>query len=600
MVFFVLMLLSIPLSQLWDYGLTDQNIVYLTHYFATYFPEFTTWTGKYFQWLISGKSYIPYFPFIGFISVLAIGLIRNPYSFAKNTYGSARFAHQHDVKKMGLLDGFLMVLGSWNNKFLQLPETLSVLSLAPPGTGKTAAIVIPTILTADKVSLIINDVKPELADITSGYRATKSRVYRLEWGAEDNADQGIFYPSWNPLSPGCMPQSLSKRDLYIDRLTNVLVESSGGDGNMDYFKNKARACLSGLMHFLVDRCQQNKYSILPRSYTGKEPSIPMLQDWLTIGQNQAQEKGSKDPLNALLKAAIKESQQFNYNPRIINELTEVVSTADKERASIISVMNEALNIFKNRAVRARTSHSDFAFADLRGVKNPQTGEWQPVTVYICVNQEDNRTLSKITALFCEALSAYLIANPPNKVTDDGKELGPFPAAFILDEFPQMPKLQALIDGPAVGRGQKVSYLMIGQDIGQIEEKYGNEGVETLLSTTAAKVILPLNNEKTAQRFSDMVGKKTIITKSKSMQMTNTFNPNITKSESGIELIKPEDFLSMPAGKHVVLFQKYLNRPILCDTPMYFKDKRLKSLVATTFGGKMDIAPPMPFNPTKIT
>ena len=41
-------------------------------------------------------------------------------------------------------------------------------------------------------------------------------------------------------------------------------------------------------------------------------------------------------------------------------------------------------------------------------------------------------------------------------------MGPYPALFVLDEFPTMPKLKAIIEGPAVGRGQKVSYLLIGQ------------------------------------------------------------------------------------------------------------------------------------------
>jgi type IV secretory pathway TraG/TraD family ATPase VirD4 len=261
-------------------------------------------------------------------------------------------------------------------------------------------------------------------------------------------------------------------------------------------------------------------------------------------------------------------------------LTQLANTPDRERGSILSTMDAGLTVFKNAAVRERTKVSDFSFADLRGMPDPKTGKPRPVTVYLCVSQQDARALGVITGLFVEALSAYLIAHPPGATDASGRRVGPFPVLFVLDEFPQMPKLQALIDGPAVGRGQKVSYLLIGQDFGQIEEKYTKTGLETLLSTTAAKVVLPLNNEAVAKRFSEMVGNRTFESTAKSRtygfsQQANPFAVNINRSLTGIPLIHPADFMSMPAGSHVILFQKYANRPIRASSPFYFQDPRLK-------------------------
>ena len=54
---------------------------------------------------------------------------------------SSRKANDEDIKKMGLLDGFMMVLGYWKKKPLMMKETLSALCLAPPGTGKTQGVV---------------------------------------------------------------------------------------------------------------------------------------------------------------------------------------------------------------------------------------------------------------------------------------------------------------------------------------------------------------------------------------------------------------------------------------------------------------------------
>lgn len=172
------------------------------------------------------------------------------------------------------------------------------------------------------------------------------------------------------------------------------------------------------------------------------------------------------------------------------------------------------------------------------------------------------------------MSAYLISHPP------GNGLGPYPALFVLDEFPQMPKLQALIDGPAVGRGQKVSYLLIGQDFAQIEEKYGKTGLETLLSTTAAKIILPLNNETVAKRFSEMVGHFTHEGESKSRtygfsRQANPFATNVTKSLSGVALIQPADLMSMTPGTQVLIYQSFANRPVRLKSPAFFADPTLR-------------------------
>jgi len=591
----------LPVAWITENGVNANTFSTVWNYLTHLFDSFQIWAEMYISWMseFDGTAYnlLPWIPFLPGLAITAYGIIKNPYSLETDvSFGDARYSETKDIKKMGLLKGDIFVLGKWKQQFLQLPETLSVLSFAPPGTGKTSAIVVPSILKADNMSLIINDLKPEIADITSGYRAKKSRVFRLEWAAEDDPDNNIFYPCWNPLSPKSIPPAGTKRDLYLDRLINVLTQSnsqSGGDGNLEYFQSKARSAMAGFLHYIIAKCEHNNTADLPRQWQGKEPSFPMFQDWLAEAQIGLRSAGIEDPLQLLLQIVIKESIKERYSQRIINELNEVLSCTDRERASIMSVMNESLSAFKNSSVRARTSHSDFDFSHFRGYKNPKTKKWEPLTVYLCVNQEDSKTLSAITALFCEALSSYLVANPPGKQLPSGETLGPYAVGFILDEFPQMPRLQSLIDGPAVGRGQKISYMMIGQDFSQVEEKYGTTGIETLLSTTSAKVILPLNNEKTAQRFTQMVGKTTITSTMLSTANGQLFKSSCNKSITAKELISPDEFMSMPEGKHIVLYQKFLNRPILSDSPFYFKDRQLKKLVGKAYGGQQKIAPPLP-------
>lgn len=77
---------------------------------------------------------------------------------------------------MGLFDGFCMVVGKYKGRLLMLKETLSTLCCAPPGTGKTVGVVIPTIFNSHGLSIVVNDPKPELCYSTTGARAKDGPV----------------------------------------------------------------------------------------------------------------------------------------------------------------------------------------------------------------------------------------------------------------------------------------------------------------------------------------------------------------------------------------------------------------------------------------
>ncbi|HIJ61586.1 MAG TPA: type IV secretory system conjugative DNA transfer family protein [Rhodospirillaceae bacterium] len=603
------LVMTLPVLVLVEQGVSLATLSWVEGYFATLLPYPDYWWAVHRQWLgdaVAGGR-IPWALACGpLLAGLAgvLGTALNPYSTLPTMHGSARWAGPRDLRRMALDGGFVIVLGRWRGRLLQLPETLSALCIAPPGTGKTAAVVVPTILSGDGLSMVINDIKPELHQLTSGYRQTLGPVYRLDWAAVDDAARGIRHPRWNPLSPRSMPPAGPHRDLYVDRLANILIADPAG-GADPHWSKRARAALAGFVHFLLSKCEAGHFAGLPAVWQDREACFPMLVDWLAaatadVGQ-AVQDPGMSppaDPLQEVLLAAVEEARQFGYAHRAFLELSQLAGIPDRERGSILSTMDAALTVFKNAAVRERTVASDFDFADFRGMRDPRWASPRPVTVYLTLSQANARALGLISGLFIEALSAYLIAHPPGGLDWAGRQSGPYPGLFVLDEFPQMPKLQALIDGPAVGRGQKLSYLLIGQDFAQIEEKYGKTGLETLLSTTAAKIILPLNNEAVAKRFSDMVGPRTLEARTKGRlhgwsKQVNPFAETINRSLTGVPLIHPADFMAMPAGTHVVLMQKFINRPIRAATVFYFKDRVFRR---RCHGGGGGPAPALPLPP----
>ena len=338
------------------------------------------------------------------------------------------------------------------------------------------------------------------------------------------------------------------------------------------------------------------WALLPEKWIGHEACLAMILEWITEAQIKQSEEIKRrldegdqmaamaDPMRNMLEEAINEARKFGYSQRCIVELSQLSAMPDKERGSVLSTGLAGIGIFKNAAVVSRTSFSDLQFKDLRGMKDPVTGEWKPISVYLSVNQVDARALNIISGTFIELMSSYLIANPPKFHNKSDGVMGPFPALFVLDEFPQMPKLRAIIDGPAVGRGQKVSYLLIGQDLGQISGKYGKDDLETVISTTACKVILSQNNEVTAQRFSKMIGNKTVQTTSFSKteglgKGSNPFSKNVSYQLQGTSVISTTQLLSLPMLKQVVLMQGSIDRPIMADSPRWYLDKKMKALAA---------------------
>ena len=103
---------------------------------------------------------------------------------AKNKYGSASFAKQSHLEDMGLLTGKGIVLGKENKNInphiLTYDEPRSTLIVAPRGTGKTRSIAVPAILSVKNETVIVHDVKGELASFTAKYRSQYSKNYFIQ------------------------------------------------------------------------------------------------------------------------------------------------------------------------------------------------------------------------------------------------------------------------------------------------------------------------------------------------------------------------------------------------------------------------------------
>jgi type IV secretion system protein VirD4 len=558
-------------------------------------------------------------PFLCSLFVAAIFYAICPYKNFEMTHGDVRWAVDADIRRMearrqiGIKGGYVGILGKWKDgQYIRLIEPISVACSAPPGTGKTAALVVPSIVESPDVSMIVNDPKPELAEMTSGYRAEIGNVFIIDWSASDKPQEGLFYPRFNFLSSLLVPPAGSaERDTYLDAVAKVLIPEGKGGGDK-YFVDKGRDCLTGFMHYLVSHVNDAKATDgIPPQWHGYEASFPLLVDWIADAQFQAGKLAEKknaeaaankqlpmaDGMKLFLGGLADQIKENGYSERAFTSIAPLIDMADKERSGVLGTMDQAMLPFKNKAVKERTSACDFTSMDLRGMKDPDTGDWLPVTLYICVNQAEAQAFANITALLYEVLSRDFLSYGPGEKDKRGRVMGPKTICFMMDEFAKLPKSETVLTGPDLGRSKKCSYWLIFQARSQIIKTYSKEDGTTIDSTCGVSIVLSQNDPETAAHYQKVVGKTTIRKQSYSRNagLSKTANPwarNESIASEGVDFLRIEDIVAMEPKTHLILAQNFLNRPMKVKSPMFFEDENMLKKVYNPRTKKG----PLPANP----
>lgn len=478
-----------------------------------------------------------------------------PWELRETRYGKARWAKPVDVGrfKPSIRDRRGVVLGRFGGNILMADAPLSGLVSAPAGTGKTGGIIVPSILMSDGVSLIVNDPKGEAFETTAGYRAKLGPVFRVEWNR-----QGGSPSRFNPLDLGSLPADGAGRGDVMDRMAAILVE---GDERV-FWVSSGRLSLGAWLLFHIYEAEAR----------GAVPTLSgALHAFMSLGRlEDAEDEQEGDAIAIELErcAAISEANGWPF--RITSALRALAGYDYRTRANILGTVYAAMRVFLNDNVAEATNRSDFTLRDLRGIGG------KPVTVYVVVPAFDQEAFGKVTALFVESATRFLTQKVPERAE--------LQVRFILDEVGFLPPITAVSMGPAICRGYRVSFLFACQDYAQLRDKWGPGGLDNILTNTAFKVVLTQNNFSTAKLISDTIGNQTRKRESKSMRNGSFFGGSSkTESLEGAPLVRPEEILSLPFGRQLVLVQSYGDRPVLAKSAFFWKERRLKK--------RANLAPP---------
>lgn len=345
-------------------------------------------------------------------------------------------------------------------------------------------------------------------------------AYRGDWERRLRADWRVLFEDGEVAAPADPPDDVQDR---VDALIPLIIVyhqvMSDFESAVDtvcstmvpetveqHWKVTGRSALSGWIHFASDRC-----STFPERF-GPIPSFGLILDFVTgfspkgfadprfepetrdpddpdevtapgsmhapadAGTADDMQGGDGDPdaVKAMLSEWIDEGKVYGYNPRGLQELKELADKPDRERGSVISTAGGSINIFRNAAVRARTSSCTFDIGDLRGWRDAED-ELRPVSVFLTVPLNVAEPLGRVTGCFFEAVVDYHLSIPDDDLKRLQKERALRPIGICADEFWTMPPLKSLPRVPALGRGAWLWTLIIGQSKAQVVRKYGAEG-----------------------------------------------------------------------------------------------------------------------------
>ena len=188
-----------------------------------------------------------------------------------------------------------VVLGAKDEQLLFALENSAVLLSGEALTGKTDAVVIPSVLQADAACLVFVGLQNDVIEYTGGYRASLGPIFYFNWELKDDPERKEFYPRWNPLSVKEMPHKGEKRFEYLSGLARYFVMNLDEKSQSEdaYWEKLAVRALSGMLWFFVEKVERaaaNDYFLsllLDKGHLLKEDKELLLSYYVIMSDEYA-------------------------------------------------------------------------------------------------------------------------------------------------------------------------------------------------------------------------------------------------------------------------------------------------------------------------
>lgn len=400
-----------------------------------------------------------------------------------------------------------------------------LLTVAPPGTGKTAAVVLPSLL-YNQGSVVVTDPKGTLTAQTARYRRDQlgQRVFILNpWAHEisDGLGRDLGDTGFNPLS------ILRASDLsLVDNceMLGTLLSPTPPDAREKYFTATAATILSRLMLWM----------------TLAEESAPTLPRLYSLCR---QPRSGWEDLAARMVAF----EGFDFTD-YANEILDPLES-EKQWAGVVGAMQEATSLYSpHKSLGAHVAKDEF---------NPSDLKQEDLSVYIVIpsnrRDENKAWLALVLALCAEAVGR---AGKARTVT------------LMAEEFANLGYMPTIARAMAEYREAGLRAHLVVQTPHQLTRIYGREGGQEIINLCGVRQFFGVDDLDLAQDIEKRCGTFTALNRSEGSGPGGS-TENV--SEMAVPLIRAQDIFNLPAHLQIILMRGDVP-PILAHVRPYYTNQ----------------------------
>ncbi len=449
-------------------------------------------------------------------------------------HGTAHWANKKEITKAGLLEGTGVYVGGWQNKnvlnYLRHNGPEHIMVFAPTRSGKGVGLVLPTLLSWDESSIVL-DIKGENWALTSGWR--KSHGHKvLKFDPTDTSGNSARY---NPLSEVRLdgPQAIPD----AQNIANMIVDPDG-KGLKDYWNKAAFGFLGGaILHCMI----------LLRVTSGQHATLNDLSLMLAD-----EDKEMTELFDEMLGVEHHILLVELFGPEISDSATaikkfisaaarEMLNKSGAELSGVVSTAVANMALYRDPVVARSTSGCDFKISDLMNNDSP-------ISLYLVIRPSDIDRLRPLIRLILNMVLRRLTENMEFQ-NGSVKECYKHRLLLMLDEFTSLGKMEIFERALAFMAGYGIKAYIIVQDLTQLQSAYGKD--ESIMSNCHIRIAYAPNKIETAKTLSDMTGKRTVIQNKTSLSGNRSGHlgrASVSVSEVARPLLTPDECMRLPGAE----------------------------------------------------
>ena len=423
-------------------------------------------------------------------------------------------------------------LGNKKNEEVMYIDDSSVnnLVIGTTRSGKGETFVVPTIdiysRAKEKASMIINDPKGEL--IAMSKETLEKRGYEVLLLNLTNPSNSMSYNPLELIIQAYKNEEFGEAQLLCQTLTySIYYDANTKDA---FWQNTAMSLTNALILALCEECipvgQEDKITL----YTVAN----MLTELGTVYTDfDGREKYPID--NYFNKLPMTSVAKMQY-------ATTQFAKENTKGSILVSAMNK-LSMFTFEKIAKMTSKNSLDLKDI-GFKNSKDDN-KPKAIFM-VTPDYDKSIHVMASIFVR--QAYYVLAKNSTLSKNGK--CDREVIFLLDEFGNMPPIEGMANIITVCLGRGIRFNLIIQAYNQLKTLYGDDA-PTIEGNCGNQIYILTNDDETAEKFSKLIGEKTIVSHSRSGEIYS-LGKNHTENLDSRRLLKSDELRKLKEGEMVVV------------------------------------------------